>query len=113
MQLLPDIENIDSRKVISYLKWTIYNARRKMCANFKTATDNLNIAVYRYRNTLYLTDNETGRKLTAYQLLLAKRVYQLSHIDIFFRRCIVLDETTVDVEQTPSGMDVLFLASIF
>ena len=34
-------------------------------------------------------------KLTEYGKLLAKRVYLLSYIDIFYKRCIVLDETTV------------------
>ena len=34
-------------------------------------------------------------KLTEDEKLLAKRVYLLSYIDIFYKRCIVLDETTV------------------
>ena len=63
--------------------------------NFQTDTDNLNRAVYRYRNILYLKDNEVDLKLTEYQSLLAKRIYLLSYIDIFYKRCIVLDETTV------------------
>ena len=33
-------------------------------------------------------------KLTAYTKLFAKRVYLSSYIDIFYKRCIVLDETT-------------------
>ena len=49
-QLLPDVENIDSKQKMSCLKWTIYNGRRKMCVNFQTDTDKLNIVVYRYRN---------------------------------------------------------------
>ena len=44
---------------------------------------------------LYLTDKEVDLKLTEYQLLLAKRVYLMSYIDLFYKRCIVLDETTV------------------
>ena len=95
MQHLPDIEKTDSREEISCLKWTIYNSRRKVCVNFQTDTDKLNIAVYRYRNTLYIKDNEVDLKLTDYQSLLAKRVYLLSYIDMFYKRCIVLDETTV------------------
>ena len=75
----------------------MYNGRRKS-VNFKADTDNLNIVVYRYRNNLYLKDNEIDVKLTEYQSLLVKRVYQLSYCDIFFKRCIVLDETTVHKE---------------
>ena len=95
MQQLPDIEKIDSKKEISRLKRTIYNGRRKICVNFKTDTDNLIFVVYRYRNNLYLKDNEIDLKLTEYQSLLAKRVYVLSYFDIFFKWCNVLDETTV------------------
>ena len=58
MQQLPDIEKTDSKEEISCLKWTIYNGRRKVCVNFQTDTDKLNIAVYRYRSNLYLKDNE-------------------------------------------------------
>ena len=94
-QQLPDIEKTDSKKEISCLKWTIYNGRSKVCVNFQTDTDKLNIAVYRYRNNLYLKDNEVDLKLTEYQSLLAKRVHLLSYIDIFYKRCIVLDETIV------------------
>ena len=95
MQQLPDIEKTDSKEEKSCLKWTISNGRRKVCVNFQTDTDKLNIAVYRYRNNLYLKVNEVDLKLTEYQSLLAKRVYLLSYIDIFYKRCIVLDETTV------------------
>ena len=94
-QQLPDIEKSDSRDEISCLKWTIYNGRRKVCINFQTATDKVNIVVYRYRNNTYLNDTEMDLKLTEYKKLLAKRVYFLSYIDIFYKRCIVLDETTV------------------
>ena len=95
MQQLPDIGKTDSNKEISCLKWTIYNGSRKVCVNFQTDTDKLNIVVYRYRNNLYLKDNELDLKLSEYQSLLAKRVYLLSYIDIFYKRCIVLDETDV------------------
>ena len=56
-QQLPGIEETDSKDEISSLKWTIYNSRRKVCVNFQTDTDKLNIVVYRYRNKLYLKDN--------------------------------------------------------
>ena len=95
MQQLPDIEETYSKEEISCLKWTVYNGRRKVCVNFQTDTDKLNIVVYRYRNNLYLKDDEVDLKLTEYRSLLAKRVYLLSCIDIFYKRCIVLDETTV------------------
>ena len=95
MQQLPDIEKTDSKEELSCLKWTIDNGRRKVCVNFQTDTDKLNIVVYRYRNNLYLKDNELDLKLTEYQSLLAKRVYLLIYIDIFYKRCIVLDETTI------------------
>ena len=95
MQQLPDIEKTDSKEEKSCLKWTIYNGRRKVCVNFQTDTDKLKIVMYRYRNNLYLKEKELDLKLTECQPLLAKRVYLLSYIDIFYKRCIVLDETTV------------------
>ena len=94
-QQLPDIEKSDSRNEFSCLKWTIYSGRRKVCINFQTDTDKVSIVVYRYRNNTYLKDTEKALKLTDYKKLLAKRVYLLSYIDIFYKRCIVLDETTV------------------
>ena len=94
-QQFPDIEKSDSRNEFSCSKWTIYNGRRKVCINFQTDTDKVNIVVYRYRNNTYLKDTEMDLKLTEYKKLLAKRVYFLSYIDIFYKRCIVLDETTV------------------
>ena len=62
MQQLPDVEKTDSKEEISGLKWTIYNGRRKGCANFQTDTDKLNIVLYRYRNILYVKDNEIDLK---------------------------------------------------
>ena len=94
-QQLPDIEKVDSKREISCLKWTIYNGRRKVCINFQTDTHKVNIVVYRYRNSTYLKDTELDLILTEYKTLLAKRVYLFSYIDIFFKLCIVLDETTV------------------
>ena len=95
MQQLPDIEKTDSKEEISCLKWTIYNGRRKVCVNFRTDTEKLNIVVYRYRNSSYLKDNEVDLKITEHQSLMAKQVFLLSYICIIYKRCIVLDETTV------------------
>ena len=95
-QQLPDIEKSDSKDEISCLKRTIYNGKRKICINFQTDTDKVNIVVYRYRNSTYLKDTEMDLKLPEYKKLLAKRVYLLSYIDIFYKRCIALDETTVE-----------------
>ena len=72
MQQLTDNENIESKEEVSCLKWTIYNGRRKVCVNFQTDTDKLNIVVYRYRNNLYLKDIGVDLKLTEYQPILAK-----------------------------------------
>ena len=94
-QQLPDIEQTDSKDEISCLKWTIYNGRRNVCNNFQTDTDKVNIVVYRYRNKTYLKEAEMELKLTEYKKLLAKRVYLLSYIHIFYKRCIALDERTV------------------
>ena len=96
-QQLPDIEKIDSKDGNSCLKWTIYNGRRKVCINFQTDTDKVNIVVYLYRNSTYPKDTEMDLKLTEYKKLLAKRLYLLSYIDIFYKRCIVLDETVVHI----------------
>ena len=95
MQQMPDIEQTDSKEEISCLKWKIYNGRTNVCVNFHIDTDKLNIVVYRYRNNLYLKDKEVILKLSEYESLMAKRVYLLSYIDMFYKRCIVLDETTV------------------
>ena len=95
MQQLPDKEKTDSKEEISRLKWTVCNGRRKVCVNFQTDTEKTNIVVYRYQNSLYLNDNEVDLKKTEYQSLLAERVHLLSYFDIFYKRCIVLDETTV------------------
>ena len=94
-QQLPDIERADSKDEISCSKRTIYNGRRKVGINFQTDTDKVNIVVYRYRNNSYLKDTEMELKLTENKKLLAKRVYLLSYNDIFYKRCIVLNETTV------------------
>ena len=64
MQKLPELEKADSKEEISCLKWAIYNGSRKICVNFQTDTDKLNIVVYRYRNSLYLKDKEVDMKMT-------------------------------------------------
>ena len=93
MQQWPEIEKVDSMNAISCLKWTIYNSRRKVCVSFKTDMDILNIAVYRHRDNTYVQDTEMELKLTEYENLFCKRV--LSYFDVFFKRCIALDETSV------------------
>ena len=73
-QQLPDIEKFDSKEEISCLKWTIYNGRSKVCINFPTDTDKVNIVVSRYRNNTYIKDTELDLKLTEFKKILAKRV---------------------------------------
>ena len=94
-QQLPDIEKVDSKDEISCLKCTIYNGRRKVCINFQTDTDKMNIFVYRYRNITYLKDTEMNLKMTECKKVPAKCIYLLSYIEIFYKQCIVLDETTL------------------
>ena len=43
MQQLPDLDRTDSKEEIPCLKWTRYNGGRKVCLNFQTDTDKLNI----------------------------------------------------------------------
>ena len=57
--------------------------------------EKLKILVYRYRNNTYVKDTELELKLTEFEKLLSKPVYLLNYIDVFFQRCIVLDEATV------------------
>ena len=89
MQQLPEIEKVDSKSEISCLNRTTYNGRRKVCISFKTDLDKLNIVVYSYRNNTYVKGSEMELKLTEYKKLLSKRVYLLSYIDVFLKRCIV------------------------
>ena len=67
----------------------------KSMHQLQTDTDKLNILVCRYRNNTYFKDTKMDLKMTEYEKLLAERFYLVSYIDIFFKRCIVLDETTV------------------
>ena len=64
MQQLPDIEKSDSKETKSCLKWTIYNGGRKVCVNFQTDTDKLNIVVYRYRNNFETNSVKNGCSLS-------------------------------------------------
>ena len=111
------IEEIHSNEDHSCPEWRKSKSRSKVCVKHQTDTDKLNFAVYRYRNNICLKDsemelkveyyrnplptklvpqkNEIDLKLTEYQSLLEKRVYLLSYIDIFFKRCIALDEIIV------------------
>ena len=93
LQQLPELEQCEDE--ISCLKWTIYNGRRKSCVGLQTDTEKVDIVVYRYRNNTYLKDTEIELKLTDYKTLLAKRLYLLSYLDTFYKRCIVLDESTI------------------
>ena len=67
MHHLLDLEKTESKAEISYLNWTKYKGSKKVCVNIKTDTDKLNIAVFRYRNNVYLKHKEVDRKLTSYQ----------------------------------------------
>ena len=94
-QELPDFEKADSKGGFFCLELTIYNGRRKVSINSQTDIDKVNIVVYRYRNNTYLEDSERELTLTEYKKLLAKSVYLLSYIDIFYKRRILPVETTV------------------
>ena len=95
MQQLPEIEKVDSKNEISCLKGTLFKGRRKLCISFKTDIDKFYIVVNRCRNNLYVKDTKMELKMTEYEKLLFKRAYLLSYVDVIFKRCIVLDETTV------------------
>ena len=95
MQQLSDIEKTDSKDEISCLKPTVFNGRRKVRVTLNTGTDKLKAAVYHFRNWLYLKDVEIDLKLTEYQSLLAKPNHLLSYNDILYKRCILLEETSV------------------
>ena len=95
MQQMPKIGKVDSKNDVFCLKWTKYSGRRKVCKNFKTDMDKFNIVVDLYWNNTYVKDTEMELKLTEYEKTLTKRVFLLSYIDVFFKRCILLDETTL------------------
>ena len=62
--------------------------------------DKLNIVVYRYRNITYVKNTEMELELTENEKLLSELVNLLSNIDVFFKRCIVLDEATDPIQST-------------
>ena len=95
MQQLLELEQCEDE--ISCLKWAIYNSRRKIFVRFQTDTDKVDIVVYRYHNNTYLKDTEIELKLAKYKTLLAKRMYLLSYLDLIYRRCMVLDESTIHI----------------
>ena len=107
LQQLPELEQCEDE--ISCLKWTIYNGRRKMCVGFQTDTDKVEIVVYRYRLITYLRDTEIELNLAKYKTLLAKRLYLLGCLNTFYKRCIVLDESTIH----SWNFYVLFLVNVF
>ena len=55
----------------------------------------LNNVVYRYRNNIKLKDSEMELRTREYEKFLSQPVYLLGYKDVFFKRCIVMDEATV------------------
>ena len=97
----------------SCLYWTKYNGRRKVCLNFQSDTHKLKFVVNRYRNSLYLTDNEVNLNFTEDQPLLPKRFYPLSFIAILYKQFVVLDETTVHIQNKLRQERMLFSSRAF
>ena len=64
MQRLPDIAKKDCKEEVCCLEWRVHNGRKKSYEMFKTDTDKLIIVVFRYRNSLYIEDNEVHVKLS-------------------------------------------------
>ena len=91
------LKKVDSKNEASCLKCTLYNGRRKICRTFKTDMNKLDVVVYRYRNNTYVKDTEMDLKSTEFEKILSIRVYLLSYMDVFFKRSIVVDETTVNI----------------
>ena len=100
MLQLPDFQIKDSKNNFSCLKWTTQNGRRTFCLKYQTDIVELNFLVYHYRNNIHLTDSEVELKMTEYEKLRSERVYLLSSVDVFSRRCIVLDKGTVPRKNT-------------
>ena len=92
---LSDFGKFVSEGEISWLKWTLDDARRKVFVISKTDADTISIGLLHQRNNLHLKDNEIDLKFTGNQTLLANRIFLSSYLDIFFKQCFVLDETTV------------------
>ena len=64
MQQLADIEKTESTDRVSRPNGTKKNSRRKILVIFTTDSDKMNIAVYRFRNELYLKDKSVFLKMT-------------------------------------------------
>ena len=97
MQQLANLEEIDSKEKNSCIKRALYDGRKQICVNLKTDTDKLIVVVHRYWIILYLKFKELKLKLSENPLLSAKPVYVSSYLEIFFKRCIVLDQTTTHI----------------
>ena len=81
----PDNGNSKSKKEeISYSKWRIHLGGEKVCVNFKTDTDKLNVVVKCCRYNSYLKCKRIDLKFSHYQSLLAKCVFLLGYIDKFY-----------------------------
>ena len=94
-QQLPNIEKAVPKEEFSCLKWTFYSGRKNVCINFQGDTHKVEIVDYHYWNNTSLKETEMAMKLPGYKKFPAERVYLLSYIDIFFKHCIILVETTV------------------
>ena len=92
LQQLPELEQCEDE--LPCLKWTIYYGRRKICVGFQIDRDKVDIVVYRYCKNTHLKNTEIQIKLAENKTLLAKRLGFLSYLDTFYKRCIVLDEST-------------------
>ena len=110
----PDIKKNESKEEISCLKWIICNGRRKIWVNFTTDTDRLKFVVYRYRNNLYLKENEVDLKLSEHQLLEAKSAYRLSYNDNVLQAVHGNGRNNCSkIKQLWPRMDVFLIMSIF
>ena len=92
MRLLRDIKKTAFKKNFSCLKRTVYKDEKSKCDS-QDWYRKLNDVVCHYWNSLNPKGNAIDLKLTEQQMLLAKRGYLVSYIDIFFQQSAVLDET--------------------
>ena len=96
MQKIKEIDKTDSKKnEILCRNGTIFKGRKNVWVNFGSDRNSLNIVMCRYKNNLFLKDSKIILILTESLTLLSKLVTFLGYIDVFFRRCIVMDETIV------------------
>ena len=73
IQQMPEIEKLGCEIENSCLKWTIYKGGRKVCVNYKTERDKLDIVTYCYRKGIYLKNAEMELNLIEYEKLLSKK----------------------------------------